>query len=338
MPGTPKVAILGAGSVGCFIGGSWATSGVDVRLIGRARLAGDIARHGLTLSDYTGWETKILPDGVDYRCDPEALSGAQIIALAVKSGDTQSTAELIARHGTPGALVISFQNGISNVEVLEKVLAPSFDVVRGLVTYNVAYLGNGHFHKGVAGELFAERRPATRGLAELIGSGPAALKLSDDMLALAWGKLLINLNNAVNALSGMTLREQLKNRACRKLFAASIREGLDILDRAGIIPATVGPISPRMMPRIIDTPNWLFNAFVMRRWKIDARARSSMADDLAAGRKTEIDYLNGELVRLADAVGRNAPVNRAIVDLVHKAEAGAEPLSVAALFKASRGG
>jgi len=75
----------------------------------------------------------------------------------------------------------------------------------------------------------------------------------------------------------------------------------------------------------------------MRRWKIDAKVRSSMADDLAAGRKTEIDYLNGELVRLAERLQRAAPVNSAIVDLVHKAEAGAGPIPPVALRKAVLG-
>jgi 2-dehydropantoate 2-reductase len=84
----------------------------------------------------------------------------------------------------------------------------------------------------------------------------------------------------------------------------------------------------------VDTPDWLFNSLFMSRWKIDAKARSSMADDLAQGRKTEIDYLNGELVRLADQLDCPAPVNRAIVELVHKAEAGAPPIPHAALRKA----
>ena len=136
------------------------------------------------------------------------------------------------------------------------------------------------------------------------------------MIGLAWGKLLINLNNAVNALSGKTLRDELGHRDFRRVFAASMREGLDLLKRAEIEPAAVGQISPAILPRIIDAPDWLFNSLFMRRWKIDAKARSSMADDLAAGRKTEIDYLNGELVRLADRLQRSAPVNRAIVELV----------------------
>jgi 2-dehydropantoate 2-reductase len=158
------------------------------------------------------------------------------------------------------------------------------------------------------------------------------------MLALAWGKLLINLNNAVNALSGRTLRDELKHRDYRRVFAASMREGLDLLKRADIEPATVGPISPQALPRIVSSPDWIFNNVFLKRWKIDAKARSSMADDLAAGRKTEVDYLNGELVRLAERLQRAAPVNRAIVELVRKAEAGAGPLPPKALCRAVLGG
>jgi 2-dehydropantoate 2-reductase len=337
MAGGPKVAILGAGSVGCFIGGAWAAAGVPVTFIGRPKLSRDVDEHGLTLSDYSGWQAHLAPGEVDYSCGPEGLEDAQVIAVTVKSGDTARAAAEIAEHGTAGATVISFQNGVSNVDVLEQGLGDRFEVARAMVPYNVAYLGQGRFHKGVAGDLYAEQRAAVRSLAEAVGNGPAALKISDDMLGLAWGKLLINLNNAVNALSGKTLRDELRRRDYRRVFAASIREGLGLLQKAQIEPASVGPISLQMLPRIVDTPDWLFNNLFLKRWKIDAKARSSMADDLAAGRKTEIDYLNGELVRLADRLQRAAPVNRAIVELVHKAESGAGPLSPAALRKAALG-
>jgi 2-dehydropantoate 2-reductase len=335
--GGPKVAILGAGSIGCFIGGAWAAAGVPVTLIGRRKLASDVDQHGLTLSDYSGWRAHLAPGEVDYRCGPEALEEAQVIALCVKSGDTAAAADDIAKHARPGATVISFQNGVSNVDVLEQGLGGQFEVARGMVPYNVAYLGEGRFHKGVAGDLYAEQRAGVRLLAETVGNGPAAIKLSDDMLGVAWGKLLINLNNAVNALSGRTLRDELKRRDYRRVFAAAMREGLELLKRAGIEPVAAGPISPRVLPRVIDMPDWIFNRVFLKRWKIDAKARSSMADDLAAGRKTEIDYINGELVRLAEALQRDAPVNRAIVELVRKAEAGADPLAPTALRKAALG-
>ena len=221
--------------------------------------------------------------------------------------------------------------------MLERGLGGRFEVARGMVPYNVAYLGNGRFHKGVAGDLYAEQRAGVRRLADAVKGGPAEVKLSDDMLGLAWGKLLINLNNAVNALSGRTLQDELKRHDYRRVFAASMREGLELLERADIEPATVGPISPKVLPRIVNSPDWLFNNLFLKRWKIDAKARSSMADDLAAGRKTEIDFINGELVQLAERLHRTAPVNRAIVDLVRKAEAGAQPLSPAELRKAALG-
>ena len=324
-----RIAVLGAGSVGCFIGGCWEAAGLPVSFIGRAGFAHDIREHGLTLSDYGGWQTRVAD--VDYACVPAALADAEVILLCVKSGATAEAARDIAEHAADGALVISFQNGVSNFDLLSDMLGGRFRIVRGMVPFNVAYLGEGRVHKGVAGELWAERRVETEALAQSVGAGPAALRLADDMVAIAWGKLLINLNNAVNALSGRTLLEQLCERDYRRVVAASQREGLRLLKAAGIRPAKVGAASPRLLPWLIDSPDWLFSKVLLKKWKVDERARSSMADDLAAGRTTEVDYINGELVALADRLGTDAPVNRKIVALIRRAEAGAPPLSPADL-------
>jgi len=333
-----RIAVLGAGSIGCFVGGCWQHAGLDVRFVGRPSFAQEIADHGLILSDYSGWQVKLAPDSVDYAIEPDAIQQADIIALCVKSGATAEAAKEIATFARPGSTVISLQNGISNVDVLERELGDRFTIVRGMVPYNVAYLGDGHFHKGVAGVLFAEDRPETRSLADKIGQSPAALNLSDNMLGIAWGKLLINLNNAVNALSGKTLVEELHNRDYRRVFAASMREGLRLLDRARIAPAKVGAVGPRLLPFVIGAPNWLFNNLFMKAWKIDAKARSSMADDLASGRKTEVDYINGELVALAERLGAGAPINRRIVELVRQAEEGSPEWPAAALRREVLGG
>jgi 2-dehydropantoate 2-reductase len=320
-----RIAVLGAGSVGCFIGGCWEAAGLPVSFIGRPRVAEDIAKHGLTLSDYSGWNAHLAADAVDYATQPDRLSEAEIIALCVKSGATADAARQIVEHGADGALVISFQNGVSNVDVLKEVLGDRFRVARGMVRFNVAYVGDGRFHKGVAGQLYAEDRPKIRAIAERVSAVPASIQLSSDMLGLAWGKLIINLNNAVSALSGRTLIEELKQRGYRRVVAAAQREALGLLRRARIKPARVGPVPSRLMPLVMGSPDWLFNNVFLRGWHVDAKARSSMADDLAAGRKTEVDYINGELVRLADRLGANAPVNSNIVRLIRLAEAGAEP-------------
>jgi 2-dehydropantoate 2-reductase len=322
-----KVAILGAGSVGCFIGGAWAAAGVPVTLIGRERIGAAISEHGLTLTDTSGWRTRLAPDDVNFATKPAALGKADVIALCVKSDGTEAAAQEIARHAKKGALVISFQNGVSNAEALESTLGKrGFTVVQGMVPFNIAYMGSGRFHKGVAGELVVADVPATRALAEQIGQGPAQLRLEADMAPLAWGKLLINLNNAVNALSGRTLLEQLKERDYRRIVAASIVEALDVLAAAGIEPAQIGPVPPKLLPHAIAAPNLVFNNVFLRVQKIDDHARSSMADDLAAGRRTEIDWLNGEVVKLGQKLGRKTPVNAALVALVKQAEAGVEHL------------
>lgn len=329
MADQPRIAILGAGSVGCFIGGCWQAAGLPVTFIGRPKIAEDVKANGLTLSDSSGWQEHL--DQIDYQTDPRALAEADIIALTVKSAATAAAAKEIGVNARKGTLVISFQNGVGNVDVLQQELGDWVQIVRGLVPYNVAYLGDGRFHKGVAGRLYAEENAQTRALSEVIGESPASLRLSTDTLGLAWGKLLINLNNAVNALSGRTLLEQLRERDYRIVVAASQSEGLRLLRRAKIRPAKLGPVPPSLLPFVIGSPDWLFNNVFLKAWKIDERARSSMADDLAAGRKTEVDYINGELVALAERLGTQAPVNRAIVSLVRWAETGAKPWAPAAL-------
>ncbi|WP_114954726.1 2-dehydropantoate 2-reductase [Sphingosinicella terrae] len=319
----PRIAIFGAGSVGCYIGAVWAIAGLHVTFIGRSTVRDEIQANGLTVTDSEGRRIEARPDEVRFSTFPKAMAQADIVALCVKSQDTPEAAAQIGRHARKDATIISFQNGVGNVDTLNEAL-PGFTVLRGMVPFNVARLPNGRWHKGVAGTLWVEDHEVTRALAARLGKGPGALRLSDDMAGVAWGKLLINLNNAVNALSGRTLLDQLGERDYRRVVAASQVEALELLDKSGIRPAQIGPFPPKLVPHIVAAPDFLFRRTVLKVQKIDADARSSMADDLAAGRPTEIDYLNGEVVKLARSLGRRAPVNERIVELIRQAEAGVE--------------
>jgi 2-dehydropantoate 2-reductase len=321
-----RIVVHGAGSIGCFVGGAWAAAGLDVAFVGRERIREAVAREGLVLTDYSGWRERLAPERVEFGTKPAALAEADVIVLAVKSTGTAEAAKEIARNARKGAVVLSLQNGVSNAETLRTLLKGRFEVVQGMVPFNVAYLGDGRFHKGVAGELVAEDTPVTRAIAAKAGPGPASLRLAKDMPAIAWGKLLINLNNAVNALSGRTLLEQLRERDYRRVVAASMLEALEVLKAAGIEPAKIGPVPPRLLPHVIASPDFIFNNLFLKIQKIDARARSSMADDLAAGRETEVDYLNGEVVKLGAKVGRPTPINAKIQSLIKQREAGVEHL------------
>jgi 2-dehydropantoate 2-reductase len=320
-----RLAVLGAGSVGCFVGGAWAAVGLDTVFVGRDSLREEVAQNGLRLSDQSGWKSSLAPGEVAFSTDPRSLKNADLVLITVKSHSTAEAARQVSRNARKGTAVLSFQNGVSNMETL-RALLPGYELIQGMVPFNVAHLGSGRFHKGTSGELVAQDMAATRDLAARVGEGPARLTLADDMRSVAWGKLLINLNNAVNALSGRTLLEQLRQRDFRRVVAASMVEALEVLERAGIEPAKIGPIPPRLLPHAIAAPDFLFRNLLLRVQKIDSNARSSMADDLAAGRPTEIDYLNGEVVKLAGAIGMDAPVNATIVGLVKQAEAGIEHL------------
>lgn len=319
----PQVVVHGAGSVGCWIGGAWIAAGLPVSFIGRQSVRDEIAANGLTLTDTERRRIELRSDEVAFAVNAKALRKADIVALCVKSSGTEAAAKEIARHARKGVTVISFQNGVSNAEALRAAL-PHATVLAGMVPFNVARMGNGRWHKGVAGALWAEDHETTHALNARIGDRPGKMILSGDMPGIMWGKLLVNLNNAVNALSGRPLLEELANRDYRRVWAAAQIEGLELLKAAGIEPAKLGPFPPRLFPHIVGAPDWLFKSTVLKLYRVDADARSSMADDFAAGRPTEIDALNGEIVALARRLGRKAPVNEAIVALVRQAEAGVE--------------
>lgn len=318
--------MFGTGAVGGWIGGAWASAGLDVMLIGRSGVAEEIGAHGLTISD--GSEDKPtpsihLPAGtIACTTGAAALAGADLILVTVKSNDTEAAAKIIARHAKSDAAVLSFQNGTSNPERLRAALGGR-TVLAGMVPYNVVRLGNGRWHKATGGELMAEDHAVTRVVAEKVGLRPGRLTLVAEMTPVLWSKLLLNLNNAVNALSGKTLLEELKDRDYRWVAAALIDEALQTMKLAGIEPAKLGLVPPQRLPDVLRMPNLMFAPF-LKAQKIDPEARSSMADDLAGGRRTEIDYLNGEVVALARRHKRNPKANAAIVQLVKEAEAGVE--------------
>lgn len=321
----PHIVVFGAGSVGCFVGGAWAAAGLDVSFIGRQAVADEVKAGGMRLTDLDGGTLAVPPDAIKFSTKPAALAKADVVLLCVKSHATEAAARQISLHAKRKPAVLSFQNGVSNVERIRRIL-PKHQVIAGMVPFNIVHRGPGHWHKSVAGDLYAANHQVTADIQSRVTSGPAQLKRVEDMEALAWGKLLINLNNAVNALSGMTLLEQLGQRNYRRVVAASIVEALALLKEAGIKPAQAGPIPPALLPHAIGAPDLVFRNLLLRVQKIDATARSSMQDDLAAERPTEVDYLNGEVVRLAERLGRDAPVNRAIVELVKQREAGVEHL------------
>jgi 2-dehydropantoate 2-reductase len=312
-----RIVVAGAGTIGCFVGGQLAAAGREVRFLARPRIADELTRHGLTVSDRDGIELRVEAKDLVVADDPAVLATADVILVTVKSGATREIAASILQFAPTEAIIVSLQNGVDNARVLQDAL-PGRQVVAGMVPFNVAALGEGRFHRGTDGTILIDAKAAA--LAAALCTPQLPIATHSDMRAVAWGKLLLNLNNALNALAGVPLREEIANRAWRRLLATCIDEALAALGAAGIRPAKVGALPPALIPSVLRLPDPLFRLVAAAQLRIDPKARSSMADDLAQRRSTEIDQLQGRVVAVAAQHGTPAPTNRAVMELIKTAE------------------
>jgi 2-dehydropantoate 2-reductase len=177
------------------------------------------------------------------------------------------------------------------------------------------------------------------GLRDALDVPGATLAEHPDMTAVLWGKLILNLNNALNALAGVPLAVELADRRWRVVLAAQIEEALAVLKAARIRPAGIEGVPPRVIPLILRLPDWLFRLVARRMLAVDPAARSSMWEDLLRGRATEIDYLQGAILALASKVGVAASMTERIIRLIKEAEGagagspGLEPGQVASVTR-----
>lgn len=315
-PSVPgSVLIMGTGAVGGWIGGRLAAAGVPVHFVTRPRVRAALQDHGLLLTDLQGGRTHLLPADLHLHEKVPPEHAPSLVLLTVKSGATVQAAAELGAALPAGTVVLSLQNGIGNPEAAQAA-APHLTVLPGMVPYNIAELAPGHLHRGTGGELVAQAHPSLSAWVDTFARAAMPLRLVPHMEPVQWGKLLINLNNPVNALSGLPLRKQLLDAGLRRCFAALIEEAVQVLDAAGVQAARVAALKPRPLMRVLQLPTPLFRLVAARMLRIDQQARSSMADDLQRDRVTEVGMICGAVVRLAQAQGLAAPMNRRIAELV----------------------
>ncbi|UYV36700.1 2-dehydropantoate 2-reductase [Rhodobacteraceae bacterium D3-12] len=312
----PVIVVAGAGAIGCFVGGLLAAAGRDVRLLARARGVDEIKAHGLTLSDFDGLEARSTPEVTQA---PEVLAEADIVLVCVKGGASAEMGQLVARHAPERAVVVSLQNGLTPVEVLRRAL-PGRDVRAGMVGFNVVAQGQGRYHRSASGEMMVEAGPGELGA--LLSVPGLEVEERADMAEVQRGKLILNLTNAVNALSGKSLRDMLLDRGWRRVMAAQMREALAVFKAARLEVRVPAAAPAWAIPTILRLPTWAFRRVAAPMLTVDASARTSMVVDLESGKKTEIGLFQGEIVRLGQMHGVATPVNARVADLVAEAEVG----------------
>lgn len=322
-----EIAVMGAGCIGAWVGAQLASAGAHVTLVGRPRLRDSIDQGGIFAKTLSGKCARPTRTRLQVVLTPETVETARLVIISVKGPDTVTAAQSIAPHLHKDAVVVSLQNGIENSDRIRAVL-PDHAVVSGMVPFNVVWEDRPpqdgvHLCQATSGDVVLGRcvHEAVGQMVGLLRSEGLNVQLHEDMKAVQWAKLVLNLNNAINALSGTSLRDELRDRGYRRVLARAMNEAWAALDAAKIRPAAVGRMRPRLAPWILPLPDVLFHTLAAPMIRIDPAARSSMADDLERGRLTEVDDINGAVVTLAHSVGLSAPLNAHLVTLVHDAEA-----------------
>ncbi len=316
-----RIVIFGAGSVGCYVGGRLMSAGADVTLIGRPRLQAIFADKPLNVTDYRGFQHQVQLGPDRYVTDADAAASADLVLVTVKSAATEEAGRALAPVLKPGTPVISLQNGISNADRLRAILTEC-TVLAGMIPFNIVQKEPGHFHHGTQGELMATAHPSLAPALPWFKQAGLGLEQRHDMTAVLWSKLLLNLNNPINALSGLPLLDELAQRDYRRCLAIAQHETLALLEMAGIPTVKLTALPMPVIPYLMKSPDWLFSRVAKSMLQIDPIARSSMWEDMQAGRPTEVDWINGEVVRLAETVNSRASINQALCQLIHEAEQG----------------
>ena len=325
-----RIVIYGAGNIGLYLGGRLHEH-ASVRFIGRPAMATTLADDGLRLSDWHGWERRLQPRQLDFHTDPQAAGDAALVLVCVKSSATATVAQELSRVLPAGCAVISFQNGLDNAQRLRDAL-PDQVVLAGMVPFNVLRHAPAAMHQGSGGELMAAAHPALHAYLPTFARAGLPLQLRDDMDAVLRAKLLFNLNNAINALSDLPLKQELSMRDWRRCLALVQREALRSFRAANMPVARLTPLPAAWLPRALELPDAVFMKLAPRMLAIDPRARSSTWEDLRAGRATEVDALHGAIVQLARRHDLDAPANACLQTLVRDAEKQFTPWTAQALL------
>lgn len=300
---------MGAGAVGCYFGAMLARAGAPVTLIGRSPNVEAIAADGLLL-DTQSFSGRVIMAASH---DPAAAEGAGVVLFAVKTFDTEKAARALAGHLSAGAVVVSLQNGVDNVERIRS--ATGRDAFPAVVYVAVEMTAPGTVTHAGRGELIvgdpdpaapgtAERDRALKEVAAAFVRAGVPCAVSADVTAELWAKLAINCAfNAVSAL-GRARYARLVSEPDRLHLLRTVVEEATAVGRASGVRMDAGAVFEAALE--IGTSM--------------SQATSSTAQDLARSRRTEIDALNGFVARRGEALGVPTPVNRTLATLVRLLE------------------
>ncbi len=289
----PHVAVMGAGSVGCFFGAMLARAGFPVTLIGRPVHVDAVNQHGLLL------EAKQFTEHVAMKAvtDVSGVKDARLVLFCVKSTDSESAAREIAPHLAPDAVILTLQNGAESPELLRQLLPQR--VIPAVVYVATEMAGPGHVKHHGRGELVIGNAPESADIQHWFQVAGVPVEVSPNVMGPLWAKLIINCAyNALSAIAQKMYGEMVQVDGIPALMEAVVTECLAVARAEGI------EVPGNMHETVRNLASTMATQY------------SSTAQDLARGKKTEIDYLNGYVCRLGKQHGIPTPVNQTLLTLV----------------------
>ena len=317
-----RITVIGAGVVGCYLGGRLARH-ADVTLVGRAHVLDPIRAEGLTVESGDGARLHVPAEALTLTQTPEPVRRSDVVLVCTKSSSTATATAEFVPYLRPGTLIVGLQNGLHSADRIHDDVDGSH-VIAGVVPFNLARTGPATYRRTSTGEIRIAEHPAATPLLRTFSEAGLAARPTDDIQAVLHGKVLLNLNNAVQALSGLPLRTELLDRDLRRCTAMCQSEANRVFTAAGVVPRVPLAVPAGVLPTAMRLPTPVFRSLARAVLRVDADGTSSMSDDLARGRPTEVDDIQGEVVRMAKGLGLQAPACERIVELVHRAEEAGE--------------
>jgi 2-dehydropantoate 2-reductase len=303
----PRVAVVGAGAVGCYFGGMLARAGAPVTLIGRAPLVEAVNCGGLFIDSIHFKESVSISASTDIG----AVREARLVLFSVKTVDTEGAAKLLAPYLSPDTTVVSLQNGVDNAERID--FAAGIQAIPAVVYVAAEMIGPGRVKHSGRGDLIigcpsgnpSPNRHANESELERVAAtftrAGVPCPISDNITVELWKKLIMNC--AYNAISALS----------RSRYGRIARDAgsIEVIKRVVIEAAAVGKAAG--VPLSADT---MIAAALKLGSEAIPEALSSTAQDIVRGKPTEIDSLNGFLVRRGAELGVPTPVNQTLHSLV----------------------
>jgi len=299
------VVVVGAGAVGSYFGGLLARAGRDVTLMARPEHVKAIQENGLYMECQSFQEHVPVKASTEYK----SIAGADLILFCVKSPDTESVAKEIKPYLAEGSIILSLQNGVDNCERIKTVLSnPTYPAVVYVAT---GMAGPGHVKHFGRGELVIgdpEDREACldqlSGIQDYLNKGNVPCSISKKIKHDMWLKFLVNCSyNAISGIGQIEYGQIVQAKHTNDLIGQIIKEFLAVAEKEGINISLEQAI--------------LANEQIA---KTMAKQKSSTAQDLMKHKKTEIDYLNGYIVRCGMAHQIPTPANQSVYALVKMLE------------------